>query len=280
MKRIQFVLLLLLGSQISHAGPLTPQRAAMGGAGRGGHAREGIGANPANVALVTGSHFSVQYLKPELRDRASGGRGWGVSVYDGQNPAVRAGVGTFRESRSANFRGQQVYVDRSEARVAMARGVSGSIIGGVAGRYVTTRGPEGEEKFADGDAGILYPLFGDVMLGLTWENFANHQGEDPQMAGGGLSWAVSEGIRLYADGGRYLAGDEKGRTQWQAGAEVEMVGGFVGRVGIFNEPHRAQQGKSFGAGWGGPRASFDWAVVITSSELREKQQVFGMTVAF
>ncbi|NUM88512.1 MAG: hypothetical protein HUU37_04835 [Bdellovibrionales bacterium] len=287
MKRIQRVISMLLlalpgaffGAAV-WAAPLTPQRAGMGGAGRGGQAREGIATNPATVAAVAGNLLAIHYGKPGLQDRAGGGRMWGMSVYDGQSTAVKAGVGSFRESRAADFRGQQIYVDRSEARLALARPISGSVVGGVAGRYVTVRDADGERKFADGDVGILTPLFADIMLGLTWENVGGHQGEDPPMVGGGLAWTLSEGVSVRADGGRYLEGDRKGQTQWQAGAEASMMGGLVGRLGLFSEPHRDRKGKSFGAGWVGPRASFDWAMVLTTRGIREKTQILGMTVAF
>lgn len=252
----------------------------LGGAGRAGVPTEALFTNPASVALLTQSGSYFIYQKPSIPEWNAGGRGYVIGAYDGQNQAAKGSFGYVRTSRARIDRlGNQGYEDRSEYRFALGTLVSGNIAGGLQARYVTRRIAGQAQKFFDGDLGTIFPIYAGLVGGLTYENALNKAGERPTSMGAGLTYGLGYGIQAYGDGYRFMKGQEKGQQGWAVGAEVAVAGDFKLRGGRFQDGYRRLKGWSAGISWAGPRASFDYAMRTTGGGPKERDHIFGMTVA-
>ena len=253
----------------------------LGGAGRAGVPSEAIFTNPAAVGLLTTSGSFIYYTKPTIAEWNAGGRGYAIGAYDGQNESVRGSFAVVRSSRAIIGRsGTQSYEDRSDYRFALGRSLWASVIGGLQVRYVTRRAGADEVKFFDGDIGAIFPVYAGLVGGVVYENALNKPGERPTTAAAGLMYGLGYGIQAFADGYRAMKGPEKGQRGWAIGAEMTLAGDFKLRGGRFQDGYRRLKGWSGGITWAGPRASFDYAMRTTGDSPRERDHIFGMTVAF
>jgi hypothetical protein len=253
-----------------------------GGAGRAGLPLESLFANPAAVGLLTpSSSFFLNYEKPRIPDWNAGGREYSVGVYDGTSEAVKGGFGYVRTSRAlVDAAGRrQDYEDRSDFRAVFGRPVWGNIVAGVRTRYVTRRNGAAEKKFLDGDLGTIFPLYAGVTGALTYEHALAVAGEQPPTVGAGLAYALGDGLTAYADGYRLMQGLKKGDRGWALGLEVILAGDFRVRGGRFQDGMRRLKGWSLGLSWLGPRTSFQYAMRTTGTNPKEKDHIFGISVA-
>jgi hypothetical protein len=283
MKMTRNVILLLLGVFLpasSFATADSPVVQGLGGGGRAGIPSEALFSNPAAVGLLSQSYSFLMYEKPKIPEWNAGGRAYSVGAYDGTNEAVRGAFGYLRTSRArVDAAGQQGYEDRSEYRLALGRPVWSSVVMGLQARYVTKRtGPE-ETSFFDGSVGAIFPVYAGFTGGLTYENFMNKEAERPPTVGAGLTYNLGYGLQAYGDGTRIMKGPSSGQRGWSLGAEFALAGDFRLRGGKFQDGYRRRKGWSVGISWAGPRASFDYAMRTSGADPKERDHIFGMTVA-
>lgn len=283
MTRNVFILLALvvfsLSSRLSFATADSAVLQGLGGAGRAGIPKESLFSNPAAAASLTESVGFVNYTKAKIPDFNAGGRSYTVGMYDGGQETLKGGLAYVRSSRAVLENNRQGYEDRSEFRFTMASPIGKSTQAGAQVRYITKRQGAAETKFFQGDLGLILPLFQDFRAGITYENVVQRAGEKPGTAAVGVNYALGFGIAAYADGTRQMAGANKGDKGYNLGAQTEVVGGFVIRGGKFQDGYRRLKGWSMGAGWVGPRASFDYALRTTGTKNRERDHIFGMTIS-
>lgn len=234
--------------------------------------------NPAAVWMLDKSYGYFYYTKPSIVETKEGGRSWSVGVYDGENAAVKGGIGYSRTSRTRIRSGSSAYEDRSEIRTAMGLPLNGEVLGGVNVRYVTSRIVGQETKFFQGDAGVIFPLFKDMRGGITYENAVEKAGEKPRALGAGLRYGMGYGIQLSADGARILKGALKGERGWALAAETTIAGDLVIRAGRFFDASAQSKGWSLGASWASPRATFDYAMRTAKGRPHERDHVFGILI--
>lgn len=251
----------------------------LGGATRAGVPREGVFSNPASIAYVANTFAFYHYQIPKIPDFNAGGRGYNIGLYDGGSETWKGGFAYTRTSKATVVSKQQSYVDRSEFRFATGHRIYGSIDGGLATRWTSTPNMQGGRRFFELDLGILFPLFGDLRGGITYENLLNKEDENPTTLGAGAAYSLGQGIRLVADGYRLMSGTKTGERGWALGAEISLAGDFVARAGMFEEAYRAVKGWSMGASWMGPRASFDYVLKTRGQAPKEKIHVLGLTLA-
>lgn len=265
----------------SFANADSPVVQGLGGAGRAGVPNEALFTNPASVALLTTSGSFFIYTKPNIPEWEAGGRAYAIGAYDGGNESARGSFGMLRSSRARIGRdGRQSYEDRSEYRFTVGTKLWANVSGGAQVRYVTRRVGATEEKFFNGDIGAIFPVYMGLIGGLTYEDALNKAGEPPARVGAGLTYALGYGLQVYGDGYRFMKGVEKGQRGWALGAEFGLAGDFKIRAGRFQDGFRRLRGWSAGLSWTGPRASFDYALRTTGSGPKEKDHIFGMTIAF
>jgi hypothetical protein len=275
------LLALFLGPTFSFATADSPVVQGLGGAGRAGVPGEALFSNPASAALLTQSAAFLYFQKPRISDWNAGGRGYAVGVYDGQNPAAKGALGFVRTSRARIDRqGNQTFEDRSDYRFTIASSVWSNVMGGLQTRYVTRRSGAESRRFFNTDLGTIFPVYTDLMAGVTYENAFHKEEETPPTVGVGLSYSLGFGIRLLGDGYRLMKGEHKGERGWAAGGELSLASDFKVRFGRFQEAYRRLKGWSLGASWVGPRASFDYAMRTTGSGPQERDHMLGMVVAF
>ena len=253
----------------------------LGGAGRAGLPNEALYSNPAAVGLLNQSYSFLMYEKPRIPEWNAGGRAYAIGAYDGTNEAVKGAFGYLRTSMArVDAAGRQGYVDRSEYRLALGRPVWSGVIAGLQARYVTRRtGPDGR-SFFDGNLGAIFPVYSGFIGGVTYENAMNEEADRLPTAGVGVTYGfASSGIQLYGDGTRIMKGALKGQRGWALGGEISLAGDFRLRAGRFQDGQRRRKGWSIGASWAGPRASFDYAMRTSGSDPKERDHIFGMTVA-
>jgi len=254
---------------------------ALGGAGGAGLPTEAVFTNPAGVGLLGGSGSFFYYTKPSIEAFNSGGRGYAIGAYDGGGPMAKAAFATVSRSRARiGAGGQQVYDDRTEYRLATGVPLWSGLVGGFSARYVLRRDGGPQQKIFTGDLGALYPLFQDILMGVTYENALNKDEGSPTALGGGLFYKLGESVSLFGDGKRFMKGAIKGQRGWSLGAQVGFAGDFSLRVGRFHEAYRRIKGWSWGLGWGGPRAGFHYAMRFAGEMPKEKDHHIGMSVAF
>jgi hypothetical protein len=273
--------LFLFTPVLSFATADSPEAQGLGGAGRAALSSEGMFLNPASLALLTQSEAFLYYEKPRIPDWNAGGRYYSVGVYDGTNAGAKGAFGFLRTSRArVGADGTQTYEDRSEFRFASGYQISPSISAGLSGRYVTRRTGANEEKFWDGDLGVLFPLYAGMTGAVTYENVLNKNGDNPPTLGAGLAYLLGSGLTAFADGYRVAKGMEKGDKGWSLGAEITLAADFQLRLGKFQDGYRRNKGWSFGLGWQGPRTSFEYAMRLADTNPGEKDQIFAINVAF
>lgn len=276
--RLAFLAAIFLFPYQSLATADSPILQGFAGAGRSGIATESLQGNPAGVWLLQASSAFFYYTKPDVPEVEGGGRAYSVGLYDGENPTLKGGLGFVRNSRVRVQGGVPVYEDRSEFRFSAARPVSGDVVAGINGRYVTLRSGQDETKFFQGDAGVMFPLFQDVRAGVTYENAFEKAGDTPPTLGAGVNYAFSKGMQVLADGARIMRGNRKGEKSWALGTELNLFGDFYGRAGRFWDAFTDQKGWTVGASWLGPRASLDYALRTTQGRPHERDHVFGIRI--
>lgn len=276
--RLAFLAAIFLFPYQSLATRDSPILQGFAGAGRSGIPTESLQSNPAGVWLLQQSSAFFYYTKPNVPEVEGGGRAYSVGLYDGENPSVKGGFGYLRNSRVRVQSGATTYEDRSEFRFSAGRPISGEILAGINGRYVTVRNGGDETKFFQGDIGAIFPLFKDVRAGVTYENVVEKAVDNPPQLGAGLLYSVSQGLRLAADGARIMRGTRKGEKSWALGAELNIAGDFFARGGRFWDAVTEQKGWSAGASWVGPRASLDYAMRTTQGRPHERDHVFGIRI--
>lgn len=254
---------------------------ALGGAGRAGLPTEAVFTNPALLGLLNSSGTFIYYTKPSIEAFNSGGKGYAIGAYDGGNPSAKGAFATVSRSRARiGAGGQQVYDDRTEYRLASGFPLWSGLVGGFSVRYVLRRDGGPLQKIFTGDLGALYPIFKDILLGMTYENALNKDEGAPTAIGAGAFYALGDSVSLFGDGKRFMKGLIKGQRGWNLGAQVNFAGDFSVRVGRFHEAQRRIKGWSWGLGWGGPRAGFHYAMRFAGEVPKEKDHHFGMNVAF
>jgi len=256
----------------------SPVRDGFAGAGRSGIPREALFSNPAALSALETSWAFAYYTKSRMSDLDSGGRNLHLGVYDGQNELFKAGLSYSRESRAKSVATGITYIDQTELRVGGGRMLAKNISGGATVKYRTRRMGAEETKKIDGDAGILFPLFQDMFAGITYENIAFIDPENPTSINVGLKYSLMQSIGLLADATRITAGDFRGENAWALGVEFSMVSDFFFRAGLFKNTATQTRGKSFGISWVGPRASFDYAIKMAKDFPRERDHVLGISV--
>lgn len=253
----------------------------LGGAGRAGLPNEAMFTNPASLAMLADSGSFLYYTKPSINVWNAGGRGYAVGAYDGGSPAAKAGFATIRRSRARiGVDGRQVYDDRTEYRLATGTALWSGLMGGLQARYILKKDGGPQQKIFTGDVGALYPIFQDILLGLTYENALNKNEGEPTAMGAGAFYKLGDSISLFGDGKRFMKGAVKGQRGWSLGGQINFAGDFSLRAGRFQEPLRRIKGWSWGLGWGGPRAGFHYAMRLAGDLPREKDHIFGMNLSF
>lgn len=173
MTRNAFLLWIALSSTPSFATVDSPVVQGLGGATRAGVVRESLFANPAGVAAIKDTYAFYHIELPSIPDYNAGGRSWNVGVYDGGDKTLKGGFGYSRVAKARIFQGGQGYIDRREFRFASAYSVYNGIVGGLATRMVKLYTPNGGgdgNTFLDGDLGAMFPMFTDMVGGITLEN--------------------------------------------------------------------------------------------------------------
>src|SRR5690606_21010727 len=148
--------------------------------------------------LLAESGGFFHFIKPTIPDWDAGGRAYSVGVYDGQNPAAKGSFGYLRTSRARiDETGNQGYEDRSEFRFAAGRTLWGNVSGGLNVHYITRRIGAAEDKFFNGDIGAIFPIYTDMIAGVTFENVLHKAGERAPTVGAGLSYLLGYGIQAF-----------------------------------------------------------------------------------
>lgn len=251
----------------------------LAGASRAGVAREGLFSNPASMVALDSAFGFFHFLMPRIPNLNAGGRGLNVGIYDGGDPVWKGAIGYSRTAKTALTRSGQRYIDRNEFKMGTARKVYGSISGGINVRWIKDYNYADTSRFFEGDVGVLFPLFGDLRGGLTYENVLNQEDETPATVGAGLSYALGYGFQLLADGYRLMSGTREGERGWSLAIEVPLAGDFRARAGKTEDAYTGIKGWSLGASWSGPRASFDYAFRTTGQKTVEKAHIAGITLS-
>ncbi|MGZ3692800.1 MAG: hypothetical protein ACXWQO_01025 [Bdellovibrionota bacterium] len=251
-----------------------------GGAGRAGIPKESLFSNPAGAAMLTDSTSFLNFVKPNIPDFNAGGRAYNVGIYDGGQPDWKGGFAYTRSARAVLKDGAQDYDDRSELRFTIARPVTDSILMGAQVRYTKVKIRGDETKFFQGDVGAILPLSPELRAGITYENISRRPGELPPTLGAGIHYLLGLGLETYLDATRQMGGLHAGDKGWNAGAQVPLPGGLVGRAGKFQDGVRRLKGWTVGGGWGGPRISVDYAMRTAGTKNRERDHLFGMNISF
>lgn len=261
-----------------------PVRDSFAGAGRSGIAREALFTNPAALATLQGSWAFTYFTKSRMQDLDSGGRNLTAGLYDGESEVLKAGFAYNRESRARSSGdpaavGGVTYLDRTEWRASLGQMITGSVAGGLTGKYVKRRRGTAETKKFDGDLGVMFPLFKDVFVGATYENIWNiEEAENPTTIGIGAKYGLSEGVGILGDAYRATKGSAKGENSWATGVELAVVSDFYLRGGLFHDEINHTRGKSIGFSWAGPTASFDYTMRVVSTRPRDKDHSFGLSM--
>ncbi len=263
---------------ISLATADSPVVQGLAGAGRSGIPTEAVFSNPAAVWLLDKSYSFFHYTKPSIVESKEGGRALSSGVYDGENANVKGGVAYTRSARQRVTAGGRAYEDFSEIRLTSGMPISGQVLGGINVRYVTSRNTGTQQKFFQGDLGIIFPVFTDMRAGLTYENVLDKPGDKPGVIGAGLRYGFSKDMAAIAEMGQMVRGPNKGKKGWSIAAEVSAVPDFVVRAGRFLDANNRYKGWSVGASWQGPRASIDYAMRTTKGSPHERDHVFGITI--
>ncbi len=274
-----FLITAIIYSPPSLATVESPVVQGLGGATRAGVPREAVFSNPASVVNVSHTFSFFHYQIPKIPDFNAGGRAFNVGMYDGGSNTWKGGFAYTRTSKATVVNKRQSYLDRSDFRFSTGHNLFGSIDGGFATRWTSTPEIQDGRRFFEFDLGILFPLFGDLRGGLTYENLLNKEDSSPATIGAGASYTLGYGINLLADGYRLMSGTKEGERGWALAVELSLAGNFLARAGIFEEAYTAVKGWSLGASWLGPRASFDYALKTRGQGPKEKIHVLGLTLA-
>jgi hypothetical protein len=283
MTRIALAVMLALGAQTSDsfATAVSPVVQGLGGAGRAGVAKESAFTNPASASLLKDASFFLFYAKPHVSAFDSGGRGYSIGASDG-GTAIKGSFAFVSSSAARIGRdGQQIFEDRSEFRFATGFSLGGNVAGGIATRYVNRRNPGGgdnNQKFFQGDLGILFPLFWGVTGGVTYENVFNQEDERPPTIGAGLQYNIGGGLRAFADGTKIMNGTRKASTGWALAGDLTLGTDYTVRIGRFQDAYRKLRGWSFGLAWTGPRMTVDYALRMAGDNPKEQDHILGFTV--
>jgi hypothetical protein len=258
---------------------ISPVVQGLGGAGRAGVAKESAFTNPASAALLKDASAFLFYNKPRVSAFNSGGRGYSVGASDG-GTAIKGSFAYVSSSMARIGRDrEQVYEDRSEFRFASGFSLGGNVAGGISTRYVNRRTDGEGRKFFQGDLGLLFPLFGGITGGLTYENVFNQEDDRPSTFGAGLQYIIGGGLRVFADGTKIMKGTRKASTGWAIAGDLTLGTNYAVRVGRFEDAYRNIKGWSFGAAWTGPRMTIDYALRLAGDNPKEQDHILGFTVS-
>lgn len=275
------VTLFFLASTSCFATAETPVVQGVGGGGKAGIPSEANFSNPAAVAFLTQSAAFYFYQKSQIPDWNAGGKYYGIGAYDGASTHVKGSFVYLRNSRARISRtGTQVYEDRTEYRFAMGVSAYRDLKLGIQPRYIVRNTGETNTKIFDGDVGAIYPLYKDLVGGITYENLLNKEGEKAPTMAAGAVYSFSKEFQIYADGMRLMKGLNKGDRGWGIGAELGLWGDLRLRGGKFLDVYKRKRGWVAGASWTGPRTSFDYALRSTGTGPKEKDHTLALKVAF
>lgn len=257
----------------------TPRKIGLAGAGRSGILQEALYTNPAALAYLQQSLAFGYYGMPRITDWNAGGRQVSVGAYDGDNPFAKAGLAYERDSRAILLAGgARGYRDRSTYLLGVGRQIFDMLDLGVTGKYVVRRDGGDTTKFFDGNAGALIKAIPSLQLGVTYENFANREGETPPILGMGIRYDILGPIAALVDGGYSTKGVTKSRKQWSYAMELGLADDVIARGGFFQDSINGHTGRALGISWQGPRTSFDYGLRMTRKAPVQREHVFGMTV--
>ncbi|MCO5142441.1 MAG: hypothetical protein M9962_05055 [Oligoflexia bacterium] len=251
----------------------------LGGAAIVGNSKESLFSNPATVASLQTSIFTLHYMMPSVPDFNSSGRAMAVGVYDGTNGSLKGGLGYSRESYAVVRNGRQEYFDRKRFISTLAKNLWGNVEAGLRVNYYTVKNTV-ENKYFDFDFGVVFPIYSEITVGLIYDNFRNKDLNNPTKSGVGVKYALGYDFVAYGDGYRYMKGSKKGERGWAVGLESKIAGDVILRAGKFQEGLDKKKGWSLGLSWVGPRTSFHYALKKISNVPNEKRHVLGTEIEF
>lgn len=272
-------LIVILSANIATA--QTPQEEGLAGAGRAGLAREAMHSNPAAVALLKQNMAAASYTLTRIRDLGdAGGIVQNADLYDGTSEMAHGGLGYTKEGRRVSLGNGSKYVDRTSVRTVLGRDVYRGILVGMKPSYTIHRENGVESKYFHADAGIIYPLFTDMPMGITVENVMDKDLERPRSVYAAISYSMEGPLSIYADIGRVVSAQKNGRTLWAFGAEIKIFDELVARAGLYRDTILETRGFGLGLSWLGPRTAFEYALRKSISAPMQMDHVFGINLVF
>jgi hypothetical protein len=258
---------------------LPPVLQGLGGAGRGGVAKESVFSNPAATGLLNDASAYFYYEMPSVPDFDAGGRAYGLGISDG-GTNIKGAFAYVRSSRARIGDGGQDFEDRKELRFSSGFQVGEGIYAGFGTRYVWNA-PNGDySRFFQSDIGVLFPLFAGLTAGITYENIFNRSDDLPPTIGLGGKYPLGAGFTAFADGYRLMNGKRKGERGFSLAMEMAVWGDFTLRGARFQDGLRLIKGWSGGLTWAGPKFSLDYAFRVAGTGPREKDHTFGLSARF
>lgn len=185
------------------------------------------------------------------------GNNFNVSVIDGKNPYLNAGV-SFTRRKTIDL-----------IHVSVAKRVTPWLSVGASGKRLATRSNSeaaAGNAYTGYDAGIstsvaIPPSVSAIPLqfGLAADNIANKVSHEPyvgsRQVGAGVKATFSSAIVLYGDIVRNFSPTKGNYPFYAGGLEVAMMGDLFLRGGIFG---LREKGWSAGAGWVGPKLALGY----------------------
>lgn len=257
-----------------------PQTVGLGGGGRSGLGKEAIESNPAGVALLRENTMVVGYSLSRVQGAGGRGRVQTAAVYDGTSDFGRGGVGYIRESRVRVAEGRTYNEDTTNFRGVFARPLYGQLIIGSKISYVTRTVNGKDDKYFSGDMGFIYPVFRDMVVGLTGENLSDRSGERPRAIAAGARYDFVGPLQIYGDLERTIGQQRNAALSWSLGAELKAIDEIVVRGALFRDSVEYVRGWSVGISWVSPRTTLEYALRQSTSLPKEIDHVFGMGVTF
>jgi hypothetical protein len=280
--RLIFVsLFLLVISNIYHSASAadyqSPRIAALGGAGSAGPLlNDAIYLNPSYISLLKTYGLGLNYLKfhgTDVGDEPKG-RNFSASVQDGKTELFQAGAAyTKRE-------------DGVLVQVGASSKVSEQVSLGIAGKLylndqTRTNGKDGAFSLTYlVNQNLQFAVIGDQLF----ESTASKARGLYRQATVGVKYNLEKLLLLYADP-HYAPKGTTGRYGYNVGAEIVVMNDFFLRAGYFRNSYVPQtltneRGYGAGAGWMGPKISFDYGFQRVLSNTALVTHSFGTTVFF
>lgn len=278
-KTIVILAVLLLLSPTAFAS--VPQIVGLGGGGTAGVPKDALFSNPAAVGGLTTHRAFYSYSQSKIRDLGAGGRVWATGVYDGKSKTAKGGLSYIRESRRRLVGGGSPYLDTQTVRGVIGRSVWKNLMTGVTVNYKMIRENEDTStNIFSFDAGVIYPIWKGMPLGLKVENTTDQDNERPRNAMIGLKYRLSGPLALVGDYGRTVSSKIDTRNSWAIAAEVFLFNELVLRGALFRDGIDEIRGTSLGISWFGPRTAFEYALRLTNGSPRERDHVLGVSLEF